>query len=235
MPYARASDTRPETLIEEWRGTCSGKHLLLAALLQELGHDSMLITALHEFTPRNAPWLPPHLLAEVERAPVPDVHNFLMVDDDSGWFAVDATWPLAARALGLPANQAWTPGRNMTVAADVDGLWRPGDEDPIVLSSACSPITRAAHPNRGVANASSGSGAWLGLNAGRSRTRAPLRICGARTVGDCLRIARRTVRSARDARRLATSMSWRGHSTEAAGGQPALIRTSGCGTAQSET
>jgi hypothetical protein len=132
MPYGRASDARPETLIEEWRGTCSGKHLLLGALLRELGRDSILITALHEFTPRNSPWLPPHLLAEAASAPVPDVHNFLMVEDDAGWFAVDATWPLAARDLGLPANEAWTPGRNMAIAADVDELHEtPEDEAPL--------------------------------------------------------------------------------------------------------
>lgn len=132
MPYERASDTRPETLVEEWRGTCSGKHLLLAQLLGELGHDSMLMTVLHEFTPRNSPWLPPHLLAEVERAPVPDVHNFLMVESVSGWFAVDATWPLATRDLGLPVNEAWTAGRNMTIAADIDELYDvPDDADPM--------------------------------------------------------------------------------------------------------
>jgi hypothetical protein len=132
MPHERASDTRLETLIEEWRGTCSGKHLLLAQLLGELGHDSMLMTALHEFTPANSPWLPPHLLAEVERAPIPDVHNFLMVESQSGWFAVDATWPLGVRALGLPANEAWAPGRNMTVAADIDEIYDvPDDADPM--------------------------------------------------------------------------------------------------------
>src|SRR5687767_14673548 len=87
MPYERASDVRGETLVNEWRGTCSGKHLLLAQLLGELGHDSMFMTALHEFTPVNSPWLPPHLLAEVQRAPVADVHNFLMVEAESGWFA----------------------------------------------------------------------------------------------------------------------------------------------------
>ena len=131
MPYERASDTRPETLVKEWRGICSGKHLLLAELLRELGHDSMLMTALHEFTPVNARWLPPHLLAEVERAPVPDVHNFLMVESPGGWFAVDATWPVASRALGLPANEAWAPGRNMTVAADIDEIYDvPDDADP---------------------------------------------------------------------------------------------------------
>ena len=27
MPYQRASSRRPESIIEEWRGTCSGKHI----------------------------------------------------------------------------------------------------------------------------------------------------------------------------------------------------------------
>lgn len=35
MPYRRASDRRPETTIREWRGTCSGKHYLLKALLSD--------------------------------------------------------------------------------------------------------------------------------------------------------------------------------------------------------
>lgn len=132
MPYQRTTDRRPETLIEEWRGTCSGKHLLLGALLRELGHDSIVMTALHEFTPRNAPWLPPELLAEVQLEAVPDVHTFLMVEADAGWFAVDATWPLAAGNLGLPVNATWQPGRNMAIAADIDEIYdTPDDEEPL--------------------------------------------------------------------------------------------------------
>ncbi len=132
MPYERPSEPRPETVIEEWRGTCSSKHLLLSALLRELGRDNVVMTVLHEFTPRNSAWLPPHLLAEVQREPVPDVHNFLMVEDEAGWFAVDATWPLAARALGLEVNEEWRPGRNMAIAADVDEVYdTPDDEHPL--------------------------------------------------------------------------------------------------------
>lgn len=123
MPYARASDRDPGTVLREWRGTCSGKHLLLEALLGELGYASMLMLALHEFTPENTPWLPPELRTEVERAAVPDVHVFLRVEsdparEDRGWMTVDATWPLAAGALGLPVNERWVTGRDMRVACD---------------------------------------------------------------------------------------------------------------------
>lgn len=135
MLYVRASDRRPETTIEEWRGTCSGKHYLLRALLKELGVPSMLMAATHDFTAQNSPWLPPPLLAEVTAAPVPDVHNFLQVlgeaAGEEAWYAVDATWPLAARSLGLPANEALVPGRHMRLAADIEELFHvPDGDDP---------------------------------------------------------------------------------------------------------
>lgn len=43
MPYTRASTRDPETIISEWRGTCSGKHYLLKALFTELGYSSQVI------------------------------------------------------------------------------------------------------------------------------------------------------------------------------------------------
>ena len=43
MPYARASRHDPLVVIEEWRGTSSTKHELLAALLAEAGLRSTLM------------------------------------------------------------------------------------------------------------------------------------------------------------------------------------------------
>lgn len=40
MPYIRASSRDSETIIREWRGTCSGKHYLLKKLFAELGYQS---------------------------------------------------------------------------------------------------------------------------------------------------------------------------------------------------
>ena len=37
MPYLRASSRKPEAIMEEWRGTCSGKHYLLADIFREWG------------------------------------------------------------------------------------------------------------------------------------------------------------------------------------------------------
>ena len=124
MPYERASSRSPAATIAEWRGTCSGKHYLLNALFTELGLQTALLACTHEFTPETAPWLPPQLLAEVARAPVPDVHTFLRVqpfpntERADEWMTVDATWPLAAGAHGLPVNERFELGRDQALACD---------------------------------------------------------------------------------------------------------------------
>jgi hypothetical protein len=134
MPYLRASDREPATTLREWRGTCSGKHYALKAIFEELGLPVTLLAVTHEFTPENSPWLPPHLLTEVSYAPVPDVHNFLRVQAEppaGDWMTVDATWPSAARRLGLPANTSFQPGVDQKIACDpIEVFHVPDDEDP---------------------------------------------------------------------------------------------------------
>lgn len=140
MPYERASSRSPEVTIAEWRGTCSGKHYLLHALFTELGLPNTLIACTHEFTAQSAPWLPPELLEEVARAPVPDVHMFLRVQSfpnterGDEWMTVDATWPLAGAALGLPANERFELGRDQQLACDPIEIFHvPEDADPQAL------------------------------------------------------------------------------------------------------
>lgn len=132
LPYERASDRRPETIIDEWRGTCSGKHYLLARVLEELGASVIVIHATHHFTPENSPWLPPDLLAEAAREPVPDVHTFLRVQLDAfrdEWFTVDATWPLGAQTLGMPVNEGFDHKADHRIAADVEEIVHVDEED----------------------------------------------------------------------------------------------------------
>lgn len=121
MPYARASSHAPEVVIAEWRGTCSTKHELLAALLAESGLRSTLMACTQEIRP--PPGAPPELVALAEGRPVVDVHNYLVVHAPEGDTIVDATWPLAARSAGLPVNDAFEPGRNMRVAAQPIETW----------------------------------------------------------------------------------------------------------------
>jgi len=126
MPYRRASDRLPPTSIAEWRGTCSGKHYLLAELLRAQGLDARVCIAEHVFLPETAPWLPRELLDALPPGGCPDVHTYLEALRDGAWTPVDATWPAPAGALGFAVNEWDAPP---TIAAVALRVYRP-DGDP---------------------------------------------------------------------------------------------------------
>ena len=131
MPYQRASSRRPESIIAEWRGTCSGKHYLLARVFRELGMDSRVIMCTHRFTPDNTGHFPPNLRALVAHEPVPDVHTYVRLETERGWMTVDATWPSSAKPLGMPVNPVFKAGEDMTIACDVIAAFEvPAGQDP---------------------------------------------------------------------------------------------------------
>ncbi len=118
MPYRRASSRKPEAIIAEWRGTCSGKHYLLADVFRELGLESRIIMCPHHFTPENTGHFPAELRELVAVSPIPDVHTCLRVKTAEGWTMVDATWPSSAEPLGMTVNHAFRPGRDMALACE---------------------------------------------------------------------------------------------------------------------
>ena len=131
MPYQRASSREPEAIIREWRGTCSGKHYLLAGIFRELGMDSRIVMCTHRFTRDNTAHFPAELRSLVFREPVPDVHTYVRLKTDAGWMSVDATWPSSAGPLGMPFNRAFESGRDMTIACEpVDSFVLPSGDDP---------------------------------------------------------------------------------------------------------
>lgn len=121
MPYARAETHDPADILRGWRGTCSTKHELLAALLAERGIGSTVIACTQEIIP--PPGAAPQLLALSGGEPVVDVHNYLVVHAPGGDMVVDATWPLAAAEAGLPVNQAWVWGEDQTIACTPLESW----------------------------------------------------------------------------------------------------------------
>ncbi len=131
MPYKRASSRSPEAIIEEWRGTCSGKHYVLDGIFRELGMDSRIIMCTHRFTRENTSHFPAELKSLVAREPVPDVHTYIRLKTDAGWMIVDGTWPSAAEPLAMPVNRTFVEGRDMTIACDpVDSFVVPSCDDP---------------------------------------------------------------------------------------------------------
>ena len=118
MPYRRASSRRPEAIVQEWRGTCSGKHYLLADIFREMGLESRVIMCTHRFTAENTGHFPAELRELVAGGPVPDVHTYLRVKTADGWMIVDATWPTSAEPLGMKVNGEFSPARAMSIAFD---------------------------------------------------------------------------------------------------------------------
>lgn len=139
MPYARSTAPDADTVAREWRGTATGKHTLLAALLDALGYDASVMLATQFFSATSTPWLPPHLLEETRERPVPDVHAFLRICHDpveDEWMTVDATWPLTTRDLGLPVNEMLQPGVDQRIGCDIEELFHvPEDEDPAEVAA----------------------------------------------------------------------------------------------------
>lgn len=124
MPYTRASSRDSETIIHEWRGTCSGKHYLLKKLFAELGYQSKLIacTTVNHIEPKSVSGKLRKLL-EGSTGRFVDVHNYLILELPEGEMIVDATWPLATREMGLVVNEDFVPGVNHQIASKPIKTW----------------------------------------------------------------------------------------------------------------
>ena len=132
MPYRRASDRQPETLIQEWRGTCSGKHYLLKDLFEELGTHSQVIACTsiepidEEKTPNQI-----HGLWVAAGGRFVDVHNYLVLELPESEMVVDATWPLGYQKYGLKVNEEFVLGKDQQIACKPNQTWVvPEDGDP---------------------------------------------------------------------------------------------------------
>ena len=119
MPYQRARSQALESVAQEWRGTCSGKHYLLDEIFREEGLGSKVIMSTHRFTEETIANFPPELQEVVTRGPVPDVHTYIRLNIDAGWMTVDATWPTKAAPLGMTVNSDFQPGNDTALACNL--------------------------------------------------------------------------------------------------------------------
>lgn len=125
MPYVRASSRDPETTIQEWRGTCSGKHYLLKRLFAELGYNSRLIACTTEthIDPQSVMKGKLRDLLEQTNGRFVDVHNYLILELPEGDMIVDATWPLSTKGMGTVVNERFVLGENHQIASEPLKTW----------------------------------------------------------------------------------------------------------------
>jgi hypothetical protein len=132
MPYIRASSRDHETIIGEWRGTCSGKHYLLKGLFAELGYSSRLMacTTVTHIDPQKVLGKLRKLLRQSSGRFV-DVHNYLILELPDGEMIVDATWPISVKGMGTVVNEYFVLGESQKIAVEPLKSWVvPDERDP---------------------------------------------------------------------------------------------------------
>ena len=124
MPYIRASSRDPEIIIQEWRGTCSGKHYLLKGLFAELGYSSRLIacTTVNLIDPKKVRGKLRRLLKQSNGRFV-DVHNYLVLELPGKEMIVDATWPINTKGSGTVVNERFVLGEDHQIACEPIKSW----------------------------------------------------------------------------------------------------------------
>lgn len=106
FPYYYPSSRDPEEVLRAGRGSCSGKHYLLAELFRGLGVKVRHLICTHRFN-ESPIGFPEELQAMLRKNEIVDVHDYLQILIDERWIDVDATWPSALREYGFPVNEEW--------------------------------------------------------------------------------------------------------------------------------
>lgn len=130
IPYGRPASPRdPIAVLTDWRGTCSGKHLLAQAGLAAMGVRSTLYCLPYRLDDA-LDALPREVVGEFAGHGLWDVHNYLEVDTAQGAVKVDVTWSRQLAPSGFPTTLDWDgmhdfrlaapPGEAIPVARDAD-------------------------------------------------------------------------------------------------------------------
>lgn len=141
VPYGRPDPRDEHGLVEQWRGTCSTKHALLARCLRELdpASDPRLVHRVHHLAPRQAERLfGPAVAAAVPPAGLVDVHTYAVARLGARDVVLDVTFP----------GPAWDGSSDMPIAA-AEGEDVPAGEDPVaakaeLVRAHCDPAAREA-------------------------------------------------------------------------------------------
>ena len=140
IPFGRTSRRSAEAVVEEWRGTCSVKHVLLAELLDGRPEfDLQLVHRVYELDRATAAQLFGDEVAElVPKEGLVDVHTYATASVAGDRVRLDVTFP----------GNLWDGHSDMELAcADGDDYPVPEGEDPYDLKDRlverfCDPAVR---------------------------------------------------------------------------------------------
>ena len=140
IPYGRPGSRTAEGVIDEWKGTCSTKHALLARLFRERWPESqpMLVHRVYRVSRRSVLQRYEGVAAgAVPEGGLTDVHRYLVIVLAGQEVTIDITFP---------GDQAWDGHRSMCLACG-EGRDFPAGDDPdaekaALEASYCDPRVR---------------------------------------------------------------------------------------------
>lgn len=136
IPHGRPRDRSAGGVVEDWRGTCSTKHLLLRKLLPQF--DIRFVHRVFRLTPEAArEWLGDDVARVVPPEGMIDVHTYATAEVDGRRVNVDVTFP-----TGMP----WDGRSDMPIpfrdGEDVYAGDDPISSKEILVTQRCDPSTR---------------------------------------------------------------------------------------------
>lgn len=127
IPYGRPTLPRdPLSVLAEWRGTCSGKHLLAARVLGLMGVGSRLYCRTYRLDDA-LDTLPRHVTQPYMGHNIWDVHNYLEIDVASGHHKVDVTWSHLLADAGFSTTLEWDGTSDFCIAAPLGEVMQVSD------------------------------------------------------------------------------------------------------------
>lgn len=137
MPYGRPPARTPQAVLAAWRGTCSGKHLLLRAVVPEIDPALAvdLVHRVYTVDPATAGRLwGPGVAAHVPAGGFVDVHTYAVVTPPG--VPVDVTFPLDGWDGATPVPLACGPGTDVPAGDD------PAATKDALVARHCDPAVR---------------------------------------------------------------------------------------------
>ncbi len=129
IPYLSTGDRSLKGILQRRAGSCSSKHILLAALLNKIGIPARVELVLGDFaTPfRNAHNIPSGFV-DAARPGIRDIHNILRADLNGTSVILDATWHDAMLPFNMRVNNTWNGMGDALIAVDVVQMLGPSEK-----------------------------------------------------------------------------------------------------------
>jgi hypothetical protein len=121
MPYLSSGDRSLAGILRRKAGSCSAKHILLAALLQDYGVEAEVLLVKGDFAAplREATGVPGYV-SEAAVGGIPDIHNIVRARIGGCAIHLDATWHDAMRRHNFRVNDHWNGAGDTRIALDVE-------------------------------------------------------------------------------------------------------------------